>query len=90
MARAEQITPDSAALLDSIGWLAYRRGDLDGALEKLRAAHAQLNDPEVAAHLGEVLWQRGDHDAARKVWTEAAAREPAHQTLRETMRRLLP
>ena len=90
LARAEQITPDSAALLDSIGWLAYRRGDLDGALEKLRAAHAQLNDPEVAAHLGEVLWQRGDHDAARKVWTEAAAREPAHQTLRETMRRLLP
>lgn len=90
LARAERISPDSAALLDSLGWLAYRRGDLDAALEKLRAAHARLDDPEVAAHLGEVLWKKGEHDAARKIWTEAAARDPEHRTLRETMRRLLP
>jgi tetratricopeptide (TPR) repeat protein len=90
LARAERISPDSAALLDSLGWLAYRRGDLDAALEKLRAAHARVDDPEVAAHLGEVLWKKGEHDAARKIWTEAAARDPEHRTLRETMRRLLP
>lgn len=90
LARAQQLTPESPAVLDSLGWLAYRRGDLDQALSKLRAAHAALDDPEVAAHLGEVLWQRGEHDAARRVWEEAVAREPEHRTLRATMRRFLP
>lgn len=90
LARAERLTPDSPALLDSLGWLAFRRGDLKTALEKLRAAHSRLDDPEVAAHLGEVLWQSGDREAARQVWQEAQARDPEHRTLRETMRRLLP
>jgi Flp pilus assembly protein TadD len=90
LARAQQLTPDSPALLDSLGWLAYRKGDLDGALAKLRAAHKALDDPEVSAHLGEVLWQRGDREAARRVWDEATARDPAHRTLRATIRRFLP
>jgi tetratricopeptide (TPR) repeat protein len=90
LARAEKITPDSAALLDSLGWLAYRRGDLEGALEKLRAAHAKLDDPEVAAHLGEVLWQKGERDEAQRIWAEALKREPGHRTVVETMRRLQP
>lgn len=90
LARAEKITPDSAALLDSLGWLAYRRGDLDAALEKLRAAHARLDDPEVSAHLGEVLWQKGERDEARRIWAAALEREPTHRTLRETMERLQP
>jgi tetratricopeptide (TPR) repeat protein len=90
LARAVKITPDSAALLDSLGWLAYRRGDLDGALEKLRAAHARLDDPEVSAHLGEVLWRKGERDEARRIWAAALEREPAHRTLRETMERLQP
>jgi tetratricopeptide (TPR) repeat protein len=90
LARAETLTPDSAALLDSLGWLAYRRGDLDAALDKLRAAHAKLDDPEVAAHLGEVLWQKGDREEAQRIWAEALKREPGHRTLVETMRRLQP
>jgi tetratricopeptide (TPR) repeat protein len=90
LARAETLTPDSAALLDSLGWLAYRRGDLDAALAKLRAAHAKLDDPEVAAHLGEVLWQKGDREEAQRIWAEALKREPGHRTLVETMRRLQP
>jgi tetratricopeptide (TPR) repeat protein len=90
LARAEKIAPDSAALLDSLGWLAYRRGDLDAALEQLRAAHARLDDPEIAAHLGEVLWQKGARDEARRIWAEALTREPDHRTVVETMRRLQP
>ena len=54
---------------------AFRRGDLDAALEKLRAAHLRLDDPEVAAHLGEVLWRKGEHDEARRIWAEALKRE---------------
>lgn len=90
LARAEKITPDSSALLDSLGWLAFRRGDLDGALDKLRAAHAKLDDPEVAAHLGEVLWQKGERDEAQRIWADALKREPGHRTVVETMRRLQP
>ena len=88
--RAERIDPESPALLDSLGWLAYRRGQLDVALEKLRAAHLALDDPEVAAHLGEVLWMRGERDAARAVWNEARERAPQHKTLRATIERLAP
>ncbi len=90
LARAQQISADSPALLDSLGWLAYRRGDLDTALTKLRAAHALLKDAEVAAHLGEVLWQKGEHEEARSVWEAARKREPEHRALRETLRRFLP
>ncbi len=90
LARAQKLTPDSPALLDSLGWLAYRRGDLDAALSRLRAAHAVLDDPEVAAHLGEVLWQRGDTESAIKIWKAAREAAPEHQTLRATMKRFLP
>jgi len=90
LARAQQISADSPALLDSLGWLAYRRGDLDTALTKLRAAHALLKDAEVAAHLGEVLWQKGEREEARSVWEAARKREPEHRALRETLRRFLP
>lgn len=90
LARAEQIEPDNAALLDSLGWLAFRRGDLAQALEKLRAASLKLKDPEVSAHLGEVLWHSGQQGEARKVWAEARKRDPNHRVLNETMRRLLP
>ena len=90
LARAEKLTPDSAALLDSLGWLAYRRGDLDAALVKLRAAHAKLDDAEVAAHLGEVLWQKGERNEAQRIWSDALKREPGHRVLVETMRRLQP
>ncbi len=88
--KAKQLQPDSPALLDSLGWLAFRRGDLDTALEKLRAAHSALDDPEVAAHLGEVLWMRGDQAAARSIWHEARKREPGHKTLNATIKRLAP
>ncbi len=88
--KAKQLQPDSPALLDSLGWLAFRRGDLDTALEKLRAAHSALDDPEVAAHLGEVLWVRGDQASARRIWDEAHQREPDHQTLNATIKRLSP
>ena len=90
LARAERLAADSPALLDSLGWLAYRRGDLDTALTKLRAAHALLEDAEVAAHLGEVLWQKGEHEQAKAVWESARKLDPEHRVLRETMRRFQP
>lgn len=66
--KAQQLAPDDVAIMDSVGWGYYRSGRLDESLAMLRRAFAANPDPEIAAHLGEVLWMRGDRDEARKVW----------------------
>lgn len=87
---ALEINPDEPATLDSLGWLRYRQGRNAESLELLQKAYAQFPDPEIAAHLGEVLWATGDKDKARAVWAEAGKAEPDNPVLRETVRRLTP
>lgn len=86
--QAYRINPDDPAILDSLGWVNYRLGNLADAERLLRKAHAQFQDHEVAAHLGEVLWTRGDQQQARRIWAEALKKEPDSQILRETIQRL--
>lgn len=86
--RALTLAPNDAAIIDSLGWVLYRRGQHERALAELRRAAALLPDPEVAAHLGEVLWVMGEHEEARSVWAEALERFPGDRLIRETMRRL--
>ena len=54
-------------MLDSLGWVQYRMGNLDKAAETLRKAYAFQADPEIAAHLGEVLWKQGQQEEAKKI-----------------------
>ena len=86
--KAFELQPDNPAILDSMGWVSYRLGDYDMALKYLRQALGNLNDPEIAAHLGEVLWVTGDRDGARAVWRKALAATPDSDVLREVMERL--
>lgn len=88
--RAHELQPDDAATLDSLGWVHYRRGQPGDALPWLEQAYAAYPDPEVAAHLGEVLWALGEKRKARKVWREALDEEADHTILLETIRRLDP
>ncbi|ULQ45712.1 tetratricopeptide repeat protein [Flagellatimonas centrodinii] len=88
--QAIALAPDDAAVIDSMGWLLFREGDTAGALPYLQRAHDLFPDPEVAAHLGEVLWMLGDREAARTVWDAALERDPQHPLLRETLNRLQP
>ena len=81
--------PDNAAIIDSKGWVLFRRGKLDRAREYLERAWSELPDPEVAAHLGETLWRMGEEQAARDLLEEAWQRFPGDDVLRETIRRLL-
>ena len=74
--RALRLKPDSAAVLDSMGWVQYRMGNNEEALRYLWRALDLLPDAEIAAHLGEVLWAAGERKRARKVWEDALAREP--------------
>lgn len=86
--RALDITPDDPAVIDSLGWLYFRQGDLTQARQYLERAWAAFKDPEVAAHLGEVLWLQGEQQRAREVWRRGLSRDPDHRVLRSTMQRL--
>lgn len=80
--------PDNAAILDSMGWVEFKRGNLQSAEDWLRKAYARMPDGEVAAHLGEVLWVQGRQQEARELWQTAVEREPGHQVLQQTVERL--
>ncbi|MCY1406641.1 Beta-barrel assembly-enhancing protease [compost metagenome] len=88
IAKAYELNPDDPAILDSLGWVNYRLGNLPEAEKLLRQALKRMPDHEVAAHLGEVLWVSGQQDAARKVWRQALTDTPDSSVLQETLKRL--
>lgn len=87
IASALEQTPDSAAVLDSMGWVLFRRGQFAAAVEQLQKAYKLRPEAEIAAHLGEALWQAGRAEDAQRVWREASAREPGNKVLNETLAR---
>jgi tetratricopeptide (TPR) repeat protein len=86
--RALELSPDDAAVIDSMGWVEYKLGNAEVAKTWLQKAINRMPDPEIAAHLGEVLWTLGEKDQARAVWDKALAREPDHRVLLDTVDRL--
>ena len=70
--QAHKLKPEDPAILDSLGWVHYRLGNTQRAEDLLRQAFNALPDPEIAAHLGEVLWQQGKHQEARSIWGQGA------------------
>ena len=85
--KAYQINPDGIAVNDSIGWAYYLKGDAESALPYLRYSFESQPEPEVAAHLGEVLWALGERDQAVDVWTQAAHLTGDKKIWRETLKR---
>ena len=88
--KALQLRPDDGFIIDSMGWVTYRQGDLKGAESYLRRAYDDQQDAEIAAHLGEVLWVEGKRDEARRIWTEALTKHPENESLRKTVQRFTP
>ncbi|MDR0528586.1 MAG: tetratricopeptide repeat protein [Zoogloeaceae bacterium] len=88
--KALELDPQSPQILDSMGWVLYRRGQLSAALTALRAAYERLPDPEIAAHLGEVLWKMGREQEARELWQKEAEKSPGHAVLNATRQRFTP
>jgi tetratricopeptide (TPR) repeat protein len=86
--KALKIAPDDAAIIDSMGWVMYRLGDLPRAVELLKRAYEARPDAEIAAHLGEVLWQMNRKAEADRVWREALAKAPDDEMLKNTIKRL--
>ncbi|PKM45594.1 MAG: hypothetical protein CVV05_04840 [Gammaproteobacteria bacterium HGW-Gammaproteobacteria-1] len=88
--RAYEQRPDDPAIIDSMGWAAFRLGRLAEAEKYLRQALDLHFDAEIAAHLGEVLWAAGRRDEARQVWQDALKRNPDHALLKQVIERFQP
>ena len=88
VARALKLRPGSAAILDSMGWVLYRQGDLAKAAVYLRQALEITQDDEIAAHLGEVLWVSGQHADAKAVWREGLEHAPGSDKILSVIERL--
>ena len=86
--KALELAPDDYFIMDSLGWVLYREGDLKGAAEQLRRAYDGRPDAEIGAHLGEVLWVMGQRDEANRVWQESLKASPDNETLQKTIKRL--
>lgn len=75
------ISPNDHYMLDSLGWVYYRKGNLDKAVGYLQQAYNVNPDPEIAAHLGEVLWQKGQHAEAKRIWQDSLVINPDNEVL---------
>lgn len=87
---AMNLTPDDPFIMDSMGWVLYRQGQLKESLDWLQRAYMLRPDAEVAAHLGEVLWVDGQQERARQVWTDALREHPKNEQLQSTIKRYAP
>jgi Flp pilus assembly protein TadD len=88
--KALQLAPEDPFILDSMGWVLFRRGDPQGALQYLKRAFGVRPDPEIAAHLGEVMWVLGQREDAMRVWREASSQFPGNAPLTQTIQRFTP
>jgi tetratricopeptide (TPR) repeat protein len=87
--KALQLAPDDPFILDSMGWVHYRLGNHQLAVDYLRRAFELRPDPEIAAHLGEALWMQGRRDEAQRVWRDSLRDYPASDELQKVMHRFV-
>ena len=88
--KAVSISPNDAFIQDSLGWVQFRRGRVDEALVTLKKAYETRRDPEIAAHLGEVLWVKGERAEASKVWRAAQLENPENDSLKTVIAKFKP
>lgn len=88
--KALALAPEDPFILDSMGWAQFKAGRLGEAVDYLKRAYAARPDPEIAAHLGEVLWNNNQKDEAGRVWEAALKDHPDNDVLRETVSRFKP
>ena len=88
--QALTLSPEDAFIIDSMGWVLFRMGRTQEALDYLQRAYNLRPDAEIAAHLGEVLWSVGKQDEARKLWSRALEQDGKNEALQNTIKRLSP
>jgi len=88
--KALKLSPEDPFILDSMGWVEYRLGNHAEGLQYLQRAFDQRPDPEIAAHLGEVLWVKGKKGEAEKVWRDSLRDNPGNEELQKVIKKFLP
>lgn len=86
--KALEFAPDDPFIQDSLGWVEFRLGNHAQALQILSHAYQTKPDPEIAAHLGEVLQSDGQYDKALTIWKEGLLLNPENEALQATLKRL--
>ncbi len=84
---AHKLAPEEPAVLDSMGWVLYRMGRSREAIDYLRQALKIMQDDEIAAHLGEVLWVTGLKKEAAEVWNKALEAKPNSIHIKDVLKR---
>jgi tetratricopeptide (TPR) repeat protein len=87
--KALALAPDDPFILDSMGWVHYRLGNRQEGIDYLRRAFERRPDPEIAAHLGEVLWVEGERDEAQRVWRDSLRAHPDSEELQKAIRKFV-
>lgn len=87
IAKAHAIDPKSAHILDSMGWVAYRKQDYDTAIDYLKQAYDASDEVEIGAHLGEVYWESGQKNTALEIWKKSHHKDHNNPVLLETLKR---
>lgn len=87
--RALKLQPNEAVIMDSFGWLQFKMGKLEQALDYLERAYAKQQESEIAAHLAEVLWALGRKEEARKIFNKAIKKAPEDEYLMDFQKRIL-
>jgi len=87
--KANVLLPHDPFILDSLGWVYFRMGQTDKAVEYLQQALTLRQDPEISAHLGEVLWSAGQQRKARDVWQKAYQQASDNSVLNATIKRFV-
>ena len=88
--KASMLSPNDPYIMDSLGWVHYRMGNLNQGIDYLRRAFMIYPDPEIAAHLGEALWIQGTKDEAKEIWDSAFKSHPGNEALLKTIKKFIP
>jgi tetratricopeptide (TPR) repeat protein len=87
--KAIKLRPDEAVIMDSYGWLLFKQGKHQAALDYLQRAYAKQQENEIAAHIAEVLWTLGRKDEAKKLFDKAFKNAPEDEYLLQFQQRFL-
>ena len=87
--QALKLAPEDPFIIDSMGWVQYRMGNLKEGTAYLRRAYADRPDPEIAAHLGEVLWVQGKHEEAETIWKTSLKDNPGNESLQNVIKKFV-
>lgn len=87
--RAIKLQPEQAMIIDSYGWLQFKKGNLESALKYLQTAYKKMPENEITAHLAEILWTLGKKQEAEMLIDEALKKTPTDEFLLDVKHRVL-